>query len=316
MGGVERLLPAAAPHAIVIGSGFGGLAAAVRLSCKGYRVTVLEKLDRPGGRAGVWQQDGFTFDAGPTIVTAPFMLEELWALCGRRLADDVDAGADRTRSIASASTTARTSTTATTPRPCAQQIRRISPADVAGYERFVAEAELCLSAGLREARRHRLRPHRRPAARQPEPDAHARLAQPVCDGGRAHEAPEAAHRLQPAVAADRRQPLQRHQHLQPDQRAGAALRRALGDGRHRRAGARPGGAAGAARRAGALQHRGQAHHGRARPRHRRASWPTASASPPTSWSAMPTPPGPTGTWSRPSTGRTGPTSASRARSIR
>ena len=56
----------------------------------GYRVTVLEKLDAPGGRAYVYRQDGFTFDAGPTIVTAPFLLEELWQLCGRRLADDVE----------------------------------------------------------------------------------------------------------------------------------------------------------------------------------------------------------------------------------
>ncbi|MGB1440057.1 MAG: NAD(P)-binding protein, partial [Luminiphilus sp.] len=78
------------PHAIVIGSGFGGLAAAVRLGARGYRVTILEKLDAPGGRAYVYRQDGFTFDAGPTIITAPFLLEELWALCGRSLSDDVD----------------------------------------------------------------------------------------------------------------------------------------------------------------------------------------------------------------------------------
>jgi len=78
------------PHAIVIGSGFGGLAAAVRLGAKGYRVTVLEALDAPGGRAYVFRQDGFTFDAGPTIVTAPYLFEELWTLCGRRMADDVE----------------------------------------------------------------------------------------------------------------------------------------------------------------------------------------------------------------------------------
>src|SRR5271157_2710822 len=78
------------PHAVVIGSGFGGLAAAVRLGARGYRVTVLEKLDAPGGRAYVHRQDGFTFDAGPTIVTAPFLFEELWQLCGRRLADDIE----------------------------------------------------------------------------------------------------------------------------------------------------------------------------------------------------------------------------------
>ena len=80
----------AKPAAIVIGSGFGGLAAAIRLGARGYRVTVLERLDAPGGRAYVHRIDGFTFDAGPTIVTAPFLFEELWSLCGRRLSDDVE----------------------------------------------------------------------------------------------------------------------------------------------------------------------------------------------------------------------------------
>ncbi|MGA1160076.1 MAG: phytoene desaturase family protein, partial [Burkholderiaceae bacterium] len=55
-----------------------------------HEVQVLEQLDGPGGRAYVFAQDGYTFDAGPTIITAPFLLEELWALCGRRLQDDVD----------------------------------------------------------------------------------------------------------------------------------------------------------------------------------------------------------------------------------
>ena len=85
----SQISPDGQPHAVVIGSGFGGLAAAVRLGAKGYRVTVLEKLDAPGGRAYVYRQDGFTFDAGPTIVTAPFLFEELWKLCGRKLSDDV-----------------------------------------------------------------------------------------------------------------------------------------------------------------------------------------------------------------------------------
>ncbi|MEY2800587.1 MAG: hypothetical protein RL513_171 [Pseudomonadota bacterium] len=79
-----------APLAVVIGSGFGGLAAAIRLSVRGWRVRVLEKLDAPGGRAYMHKQDGFRFDAGPTIITAPFLLEELWALCGRRMQDDID----------------------------------------------------------------------------------------------------------------------------------------------------------------------------------------------------------------------------------
>ncbi|MFP4080038.1 MAG: phytoene desaturase [Ectothiorhodospira sp.] len=78
------------PHAVVIGSGFGGLAAAIRLGARGYRVTVLEKRDAPGGRAYVYERDGYVFDAGPTIVTAPFVLEELWQLCGRRMEEDID----------------------------------------------------------------------------------------------------------------------------------------------------------------------------------------------------------------------------------
>ncbi|MBB4196815.1 phytoene dehydrogenase [Rhodoblastus sphagnicola] len=78
------------PVALVIGSGFGGLAAAVRLGARGYAVKVLERLDAPGGRAYQHHIDGFTFDAGPTIVTAPFLFEELWGLCGRKMSDDVE----------------------------------------------------------------------------------------------------------------------------------------------------------------------------------------------------------------------------------
>ncbi len=74
---------------VVIGSGFGGLAAAIRLRAQGHEVTVLEQRDRPGGRAYVYEQDGFTFDGGPTIITAPWLFEELFSLAGRRLADHV-----------------------------------------------------------------------------------------------------------------------------------------------------------------------------------------------------------------------------------
>src|SRR5690606_10639074 len=77
-------------RAVVIGSGFGGLAAAVRLRARGYRVTVLEALDQPGGRARVFRRGGFTFDAGPTVITAPHLLAELFELAGRSLADHVN----------------------------------------------------------------------------------------------------------------------------------------------------------------------------------------------------------------------------------
>ena len=76
-------------RAVVIGSGFGGLAAAVRLGARGYEVTVVERHDQPGGRARVFRDKGFTYDAGPTVITAPFLFEELWTLAGKNIADYV-----------------------------------------------------------------------------------------------------------------------------------------------------------------------------------------------------------------------------------
>jgi len=137
------------PHAIVIGSGFGGLAAAVRLGARGYRVTVLEKLDAPGGRAYVFRQDGFTFDAGPTIVTAPFLFEDLWKLCGKTLADDVElrpvSPFYRIRfddgEIFDCSADAGEMRDA---------VRRLAPGDVAGYERFMAMSRTICRIGFEE----------------------------------------------------------------------------------------------------------------------------------------------------------------------
>ena len=63
---------------IVIGSGFGGIAAALRMKAKGYSVTLIEKHPDLGGRARVFKKEGFTFDAGPTVITAPKLLEELF----------------------------------------------------------------------------------------------------------------------------------------------------------------------------------------------------------------------------------------------
>ena len=62
---------------IIIGSGFGGLGAAARLAAQGYEVEIFEKLDQPGGRAYVFEMDGFKFDAGPTVITAPFMFDDI-----------------------------------------------------------------------------------------------------------------------------------------------------------------------------------------------------------------------------------------------
>ena len=76
-------------NVVVIGAGFGGLAAAIRLRARGHEVTILEKRSQAGGRAGVLKQDGFTFDLGPTIITAPQLIEELFTLAGRRMEDFV-----------------------------------------------------------------------------------------------------------------------------------------------------------------------------------------------------------------------------------
>ncbi len=136
-------------HAVVIGSGLGGLAAAVRLGARGYRVTVLEKLDAPGGRAFVHRIDGFTFDAGPTIITVPSLLEDLWQLAGRRFADDIDLREmnpfyrlrfdDGTWMDCSAD-----------PVAMRAEVARISPDDVAGYERFMELSRRLCRIGFEE----------------------------------------------------------------------------------------------------------------------------------------------------------------------
>jgi phytoene desaturase len=135
------------PHAVVVGSGFGGLAAAVRLGVRGFRVTVLEKLDAPGGRAYVRRRQGFTFDSGPTVITAPHLFEELWALCGKKLSDHVDlrpvtpfyrirfhdgAVFDYTGDAAAMK----------------REVGRFSPQDVDGYERFLAASEEIFRVGF------------------------------------------------------------------------------------------------------------------------------------------------------------------------
>jgi phytoene desaturase len=76
--------------AIVVGSGFGGLSLAIRLQARGLKTLLLEKRDQIGGRAYVYRENGFTFDAGPTVITAPHCLEELFDLAGRDMADYVE----------------------------------------------------------------------------------------------------------------------------------------------------------------------------------------------------------------------------------
>jgi phytoene desaturase len=137
------------PKAIVIGSGFGGLAAAIRLSCKGYQVQILEKLDAPGGRAYVHRQDGFTFDAGPTIITAPQLLEELWAMCGKKFSEHITLKAIepfyRIR-FDDGSWFDYSGDPATMRR----EVARFCPEDLPGYDRFVAAADQACQLGFEE----------------------------------------------------------------------------------------------------------------------------------------------------------------------
>ena len=122
-------------RAAVIGSGFGGLAAAIRLQAMGFETICYESRDRAGGRAYVYRDAGFTFDAGPTVITAPHCLEELFALAGESMSDHVelisvdpmyrlqwpdgmsfDYSSNESRLV--------------------EQIRKCSPNDVDGYYRF------------------------------------------------------------------------------------------------------------------------------------------------------------------------------------
>jgi phytoene desaturase len=131
--------PAGRPRAVVIGAGLGGLSAAARIGAKGYDVTVLERLDAPGGRGYQYQRDGYRFDAGPTILTAPFVFEDLWKACGRDFHQDVtlqrldpmyrirfddgdvfDASSDTEKMRA--------------------EVARISPGDLEAYKRFEQES--------------------------------------------------------------------------------------------------------------------------------------------------------------------------------
>ncbi len=132
---------------IVIGSGFGGLAAAIRLRAQGHDVTVLEQRDQAGGRAYVYKQDGFTFDGGPTIITAPWLIDDLFTLAGKKTADYVNIvpidpfyrirfedgsiftyNGDRANLL--------------------RQIRAFNPADEAGYLKFVRQSEAVFDTGM------------------------------------------------------------------------------------------------------------------------------------------------------------------------
>ena len=135
--------------AIVIGAGLGGLAAGMRLGAKGYRVTVIDRLDRAGGRGSSITQGGHRFDLGPTIVTVPQLLDELWAACGRDFRRDVDLRAldpfytirwpDGSHFTANGDRAAMEA-----------EVTRLSPRDLRGYRRFLADAEARYRVGFED----------------------------------------------------------------------------------------------------------------------------------------------------------------------
>lgn len=136
------------PRAAIVGSGFGGLAAAIRLQAAGLNTVLFEARDKPGGRAYVYEDSGFTFDGGPTVITAPHCLDELFELSGRRREDYVDflpvtpfyrlhwpdgtrldyAGGDG----------------------LASEIQKLCPEDAAGYQRFVEYSKEVFDKGYTE----------------------------------------------------------------------------------------------------------------------------------------------------------------------
>ena len=127
-------------RAAVIGSGFGGLALAIRLQSAGIATTVIEARDKPGGRAYFWEKDGHVFDAGPTVITDPDCLKELWELSGAVMAKDVE--------LVPVTPFYRLSWPDGTifdydndDAALEKQIAALDPADVAGYQRFLEYAE-------------------------------------------------------------------------------------------------------------------------------------------------------------------------------
>jgi phytoene desaturase len=136
-------------QAIVIGSGFGGLGAAIRLQAQGHDVTIYEKLDKLGGRAYVFEQNGFQFDGGPTVITAPFLFDDLWAVAGKRREDYFDlVPCDPFYRIFNDE--GRSFDYNGDEDFIADQIAQWNPDDVAGYEAFMGTTKAIFQKGFVE----------------------------------------------------------------------------------------------------------------------------------------------------------------------
>ncbi len=134
---------------VVIGSGFGGLAAAVRMAARGDAVTLVEKQPKAGGRAAPVEVDGFRFDGGPTVITAPFLFEELFELAGRRFEDYATLlPVDPFYRIFDAR--GRWFEYNGNFDDVARQIERWNPADIEGYRRFLEASRAIFQKGFVE----------------------------------------------------------------------------------------------------------------------------------------------------------------------
>ena len=131
---------------VVIGAGFGGLALAIRLQAAGIPTLLLEQRDKPGGRAYVYQDQGFTFDAGPTVITDPTAIEELFTLAGKRMADYVDL-LPVTPFYRLCWETGQVFDYDNDQARLEEQIRRFNPRDVEGYRRFLAYSQAVFKEG-------------------------------------------------------------------------------------------------------------------------------------------------------------------------
>ncbi len=136
-------------HVIVIGSGFGGLASALRARKMGFDVTVVERLEQLGGRAQTFERDGYVFDAGPTVITAPFLFDELFELFDRKITDYIEMlpvtpwyryeFSDGTHLNYGGSV-----------EDTLEEIRKINPEDAEGYKKLLAHSEQIFNVGFTE----------------------------------------------------------------------------------------------------------------------------------------------------------------------
>src|SRR5687768_16180238 len=138
------------PHkAIVIGAGFGGIAAALRLRARKYDVTLIDKQDKLGGRAYVYNRNGYVFDAGPTVITAPFLFDELFGLFGKSRQDYVDFVPVYPWYRILFSDATHFDYGGTLEQTLAE-ITKIEPADADGYLRFLEHSKRIFDVGFRQ----------------------------------------------------------------------------------------------------------------------------------------------------------------------